>query len=272
MAEKVRVSTLLDARREGRRIAMITAWDYPTGRLADEAGVDCILVGDSLGNTILGFDSTIPVTLDHMLHHTAAVCRGVERAQLIADMPFLSYKISPEQALANAGRLVQEAGAEAVKVEGGREMAATVRRIVDAGIPVLGHIGLTPQSQHALGGLRMQGRDAEAAGRLVDDAKALEDAGCFGVVIECLPWELGARITGALRIPTIGIGAGAECSGQVLVLSDILGLNPGKPPKFVKEYARVGATIKRAIRSYAAEVRDGVYPDAEHSYRPPKTS
>lgn len=270
MSDKVRTSSLLEARAQGRPVVMVTAYDFPTGRLADEAGVDAILVGDSLGNTVLGFADTIPVTIDHMLHHTAAVRRGVERALLIADMPFMTYKISPEQALENAARFVQESGAESVKLEGGREACPAVRRIVDAGIPVLGHIGLTPQSVHALGGMRMQGRDEAAAERLVQDALALQDAGCYAVVVECVPWEVGRRVTEALEVPTIGIGAGAACSGQVLVLSDLIGLGEGKAPKFVKQYGRVGAAIKRAVRAYAREVREGAFPSKEHAYRPPR--
>ena len=245
---------------------MVTAYDYPTGRLADEAGVDVVLVGDSLGNTVLGYDGTIPVRLGDMVRHTAAVRRGVRRALLVADMPFMTYKVTAEDALRNAARLVQEGGADAVKVEGGREVAEAVRRITGAGIPVMGHLGLLPQSVHALSGYQVQGRQADAATRLAEDARILEEAGCFCVVLECLPPELARNLTASLRVPTIGIGAGADCGGQVLVLCDLLGLSFQKPPRFVKQYAHIGKQITKAIRSYARDVREGAYPGPEHTY------
>jgi len=267
MNEKVRIATLRERREAGGRIVMVTAYDYPTGRLADEAGVDVVLVGDSLGNAVLGFEDTIPVTLDHMIHHTAAVCRGVEHALLVADMPFMTYKITSEEALRNAARLIQEGGAEAVKLEGGREVCPTVERIAEAGIPVMGHIGLTPQSIHALSGYSVQGKEASEARRLVEDARLLERAGCFAVVLECLAWSLAREVTDAVGIPTIGIGAGAECSGQVLVLADLLGMTFSKPAKFVKRYADIGADIRLAIRTFANEVREGRYPGRAHAYQ-----
>lgn len=263
---KVRIATLLDRKRANEKIVMITAYDYPTGRLADEAGVDVVLVGDSLGNVVLGYENPIPVTLGAMVHHTAAVRRGVRRALLVADMPFLESKLEPEAVLRSAGRLVQEGGAEAVKLEGGAEIAPAVRRVAQAGIPVMGHVGLTPQSVHALSGYGVRGREAAEADRLLADAQALAEAGCFAIVLECLPWDLGGRISRALAIPTIGIGAGAECDGQVLVLADLLGLTFEKPARFVKRYAEVGDTIRGAVAAYAAEVRSGAYPDRDHAY------
>lgn len=266
MGTKIRIATLKKRKEANEKIVMITAYDYPTGRLADEAGVEVVLVGDSLGNAVLGFENTIPVTLEHMVHHTAAVQRGVRRALLVADMPFMTYKITPDEALHNAARLIQEGGAEAVKLEGGREVAPTIRRIVESGIPVMGHLGLTPQSIHALSGYHVRGKSDEGARCLIDDALALQEAGCFAVVLECLPTDLALEITQNLEIPLIGIGAGAGCDGQVLVLCDLLGLSFGKVPKFVKPYAQIGQNIREAIESYAGEVRRGEYPDAEHAY------
>jgi len=264
--EKIRVATLQERKSRGQKIVMVTAYDYPTGRLADEAGVDVILVGDSLGNTVLGFENTIPVTLEQMIHHTAAVRRGAKRALLVGDMPFMTYKVTAEQGLRNAARFVQEGDAEAVKIEGGREVSATVRRIVEAGIPVMGHVGLTPQSVHAQSGYRVQGRGREEAQRLRDDAKALEDAGCFAVVLECLPWDLAREVTESLTVPTIGIGSGAECDGQVLVLCDLIGLSFGEPARFVKQYGQVGEMIRQAVAAFREEVRSGAYPDRGHAY------
>lgn len=268
MAAKVRVASLKKQKQAGEKIVVVTAYDFPTGRLADEAGVDVVLVGDSLGNTVLGFENTISVTLEHMVHHTAAVRRGVRRALLVADMPFMTYKITPDEALRNAARLVQEGGAEAVKLEGGREIAPTVRRLVESGLPVMGHLGLTPQSIHALSGYHVRGETEEEALRLAGDARALQEAGCFAVVLECLPAGLGREISGNLEIPLVGIGAGDGCDGQVLVLCDLIGLSFGKLPRFVKSYARVGRIVQEAIESFAREVRRGDYPDAEHAYGP----
>lgn len=266
MREKVRVGQVARLKSEARKIVMVTAYDYPTGRLADEAGVDIVLVGDSLGNTVLGFDDTIPVRLDHMIHHCAAVRRGCKRPLLVGDMPFMTYKIHAQEALRNAARLVQEGGCEAVKLEGGRSQADTVRTIVDAGIPVMGHIGLVPQSIHALSGYRAQGRQEQEAAALMDDARALEEAGCFAIVLEAIAWPAAEKITQSLKTPTIGIGSGAACDGQVLVLNDLLGLNFDSPPRFVKEYADVKTTMRQAIEQFASEVRDGAYPDKEHAY------
>ncbi|MFW6287089.1 MAG: 3-methyl-2-oxobutanoate hydroxymethyltransferase [Candidatus Sumerlaeota bacterium] len=266
MQQKVRVAEVARLKSEARKIVMVTAYDYPTGRLADEAGVDMVLVGDSLGNTVLGFDDTIPVRLEHMIHHSAAVRRGCKRPLLVGDMPFMTYKINSQEALRNAARLVQEGGCEAVKLEGGRSRAETIRMIVDAGIPVMGHIGLVPQSIHALSGYRAQGREEHEAEALVEDALALQEAGCFAIVLEAVTWPTAEKITRSLKVPTIGIGSGAACDGQVLVLNDLLGLNFDTPPRFVKEYADVKTTMRRAIEQFASEVRDGAYPDKEHAY------
>jgi 3-methyl-2-oxobutanoate hydroxymethyltransferase len=266
MNDKVRVRDAARLKSQNQKIVMVTAYDYPSGRLADEAGVDIVLVGDSLGNAVLGFDDTIPVRLDDMIHHTAAVRRGCKRPLLVGDMPFMTYKIQPQEALRNAARLVQEGGCEAVKLEGGRQMADTVKMIVDAGIPVMGHIGLVPQSIHALSGYRTQGREAAEAEALIEDAKALQEAGCFAVVVEAVAWKASQKITAVLNIPTIGIGSGAECDGQVLVLNDLLGLNFDSPPRFVKQYADLKNTMHDAIGEFAREVREGIYPDKAHAY------
>jgi len=265
-SQKVRIAQLRKMKQEGRRICMLTASDMPTGRIVAEAGVDIILVGDSLGNVVLGHDDTIPVTLDDMIHHTAAVARAHPRALLVGDMPFMTYKLTPEQALANAARLVQEGGAQAVKVEGGTEIAPTVRRIVDAGIPVMGHIGLTPQSIHQLSGYRVQGRGPTARERMIADARALDEAGAFAIVIELTPSEVARDVTQAVSCPTIGIGAGPHTDGQVLVLYDMLGLCFGPPPKFVKQFANLRQEMQRAVEAYCQEVRAGAYPALEHEY------
>lgn len=249
-----------------QKIAVVTAYDYPTGCVAEASGADAVLVGDSLGMVALGMDSTIPVTLDTMVHHTAAVRRGVKRAFLIADMPFLSYHISRELTLVNAGRLVQEANAEAVKLEGGQEVAEMVRALTQAGIPVMGHIGLIPQSVHRLGGYRVQGREPSTADRLIDDAIALQEAGAFSIVLEAMDADTAASITSKLEIPTIGIGAGKKCGGQVLVLSDLVGMLPGAAPKFVKRYADVGTTMVQAATDYCDAVRSGAFPEDKHEY------
>ena len=266
---KVRTIHLAEKKARGEKTVMITAYDCPTGRLADEAGVDVVLVGDSVGNVVLGLPNTIPVTLDQMIHHCAAVSRGVARALLVADMPFMSHRISTEQALSNAARLMQEGGVEAVKLEGGEEIAPTVARMVGAGIPVMGHIGLTPQSLHQLGGYRVQWRDHAQAERLLASARALVEAGVFALVIELVPAVVGRRLTEALAVPTIGIGAGPHCDGQVLVLHDLLGLNP-VPKRFVKVYANLERMITGAIRQYAADVRAGRFPSRRHSFAAPQ--
>jgi 3-methyl-2-oxobutanoate hydroxymethyltransferase len=251
---------------EGRRIVVVTAYDALLARLVDEVGVDMILVGDSLGMTVLGYETTIPVTLRDCLHHTAAVKRGVKRAMVVADMPFLTYQISPEQALRNAGRLLQEAGADAVKLEGGERMAPTIQRLVECGIPVLGHIGILPQLVKAEGGYRVQGRTPESAAQMRRDAAAVQDAGAFALVLEGLPMALSQEITADSGIPTIGIGAGPHCSGQVQVLHDILGLFEDFVPHHTKRYAAVADQVRQALTAYRDEVRDGRFPTEEQSF------
>jgi 3-methyl-2-oxobutanoate hydroxymethyltransferase len=248
---------------DGERLVVVTAYDTPSARLADEAGVDAILVGDSLGMTVLGYRDTLSVTMDDMLHHVAAAARGTQRAMLVADMPFMSFQVDAEEALRNAGRFVAEVGAQAVKLEGGRSVAATVRRIVDAGIPVMGHVGLTPQSVHALGGYRIQARETEAALALLDDCRALEEAGAFSVVLECIPAELAEMATRSLGIPTIGIGAGPSCDGEVQVFSDLVGLSE-RTPRHAKRYADMSESVASALGSYVADVRAGSFPTSEN--------
>jgi len=250
----------------GRRIVCVTAYDALFGRLVDEAGVDCVLVGDSLNQVIAGRESTLSATLDQMIYHGAMTRRGVRRALLVVDMPFLTYQVSREDAIRNCGRVMQETGAQAVKLEGGTAMAGTVRALVDVGIPVMGHVGLTPQSVHALGGYRVQGRDEVGAERLEADVRALEAAGAFAIVLELVPAALAARLSKALKVPTIGIGAGPGCDGQVLVLPDLLGLNDAFSPKFLKRYAALGEEVRRAVGGFADEVRRGAYPGPEHSF------
>jgi 3-methyl-2-oxobutanoate hydroxymethyltransferase len=265
MRPKITVRTIRDMKTDRVRIVSVTAYDYPSARLADEAGVDLILVGDSVGMVVLGYESTIPVTLSEMAHHLKAVLRAQPRALVVADLPFLSFQTSPEDAVRNSGRLMKR-GAEAVKLEGGRRMLPQIQAILAADIPVLGHLGLTPQSVHRFGGYRVQGREPAAADALLDDAIALEKAGCFAVVLEGVPLELGREITQALTIPTIGIGAGVHCDGQILVLHDLIGLSFGKPAKFVRRYAEVGDTIRGAIATFREDVRAGRYPSSEESY------
>ena len=253
-------------RKKGARLAMLTAYDYPTARLVSEAGVDLILVGDSLGMVVLGYDSTVPVTMEDMVRHTAAARRGAAQAFLIADMPFLSYG-TVQDALANAGRLMKEARADSIKLEGGVEVVPIVEALVRAGVPVLGHVGLTPQTASALGGYKLQGKDEAQARRIVEDAAALEAAGCWGVVLELIPAPLAKLVTGRIGIPTIGIGAGPDCDGQVLVFHDLVGLFSGFTPTFVKRYTEAGAAMRDAIASYAAEVRAGEFPGEGQSFR-----
>lgn len=261
------IRDLLEMKQRGEKIVVVTAYDVLFGRIVDEAGVDVVLVGDSLGNVVCGYDSTIPVTIDEMIHHGRAVRRGVERALLVVDMPFLTFQITPEETLRNAGRIMQETGAEAVKLEGGdEETARHVRALVRAGIPVVGHLGLTPQSVHALGGFRVQGRGAEAAARIQEEARRLTDAGCFSIVLELVPSALAAEITRAVGVPTIGIGAGPDTDGQVLVLPDLLGLNDGFQPRFLRRFAELGAAARTGVAEYAAAVRGGEYPGPEHSF------
>ena len=260
LPKKLRVPHLAAMKERGERIVMLTAYDATMARLFDRAGIDILLVGDSLGQVILGLDTTIPVTLDAILHHTLAVTRAASRALVVADMPFLTYQITIEQAMRNAARLFQEGGAAAVKLEGGRAVADTVRALTAAGLPVMGHVGLTPQHVHRLGGMRQQARDDDAADELMLDALALEDAGAFALVLEAIPDAVAAAVTSRLHIPTIGIGAGPHCDGQVLVSYDMLGLFDAFVPPFVKQYARLGNEILSAAKDYAAEVRQGVYP------------
>src|SRR5436190_18979788 len=250
----------------GERISMLTAYDATFARLFDRAGIEILLVGDSLGMVIQGHDTTLPVTMDQMVYHCANVARTAETAHLVGDMPFGSYQASADEAVKNAMRLVAEGGAESVKLEGGAEYAEIIQRIVRAGVPVMGHIGLTPQSVHKLGGYVVQGRSEEKAARLVADAKALEAAGCYAIVLEAVPAELGARITAELSIPTIGIGAGVACDGQVLVSYDLLGINAGFAPKFVKKYLDLSKLVTEAVQRFADEVRAGEFPAAEHSF------
>jgi len=263
---KITVPLILDRKLRGEKITCLTAYDYPTARLVDEAGLDMILVGDSLAQVVLGYDSTIPVTLDEMLHHLRAVRRGTRRALLIADLPYGAYHQSEDEALRASIRCLKEGGAEAVKIEGGRKRASLIRRLVDAEIPVMGHIGLTPQSVHSLGGYRVQGRTLESATDLLADAQAVEDAGAFALVLEGMPRELAATITARLRIPTIGIGAGPDCDGQVLVVHDLLGLSLTPPAKFVRAYAHLATTLREVFTRFRDDVRAGRYPNNEESY------
>ena len=263
---RVTTATFREKKQSGRKITMLTAYDYPTARLVDEAGIDSILVGDSLGMVVLGYETTLAVTMDDMMHHTKAVSRGTRNALVIGDMPFLSYHHSPSQALTNAGRFIQEGGAQAVKLEGGRERAETVRVLVESGIPVVGHIGLTPQSILQYGGFRVQGKGEEAADKLVDDAVALAQAGVFAIVLECVPKTLAQSITSRVTVPTVGIGAGPGCDGQVLVIHDLLGLYGGHCPKFVKRYVELSQQIHAALRQYKEDVEAKAFPEEQHSY------
>jgi len=251
------------------KITCLTAYDYPTARLLDEAGVDVLLVGDTLAMVVLGYESTVPVTLEEMLHHTRAVRRGTRRALLVADMPYGSYHDDPMQAVRNAVRFMKEAGAEAVKIEGGERRMDLITRLVDAEIPVMGHIGLTPQSFNALGGFHVQGKTEESGEQLLRDARAVEAAGAFAIVLECIPRELAAKITAELRIPTIGIGAGPDCDGQILVINDLLGLSFGHQPKFVRRYVDVGEIVSRVASEYCRDVQQGRFPSNEESYHLP---
>lgn len=264
---KKTVSTFQAMKAEGRKISMLTCYDYSTARLIDEAGVDAVLVGDSLGNVILGYPDTLAVTMDDMIHHGAAVVRGVRDALVVVDMPFMSYQVSVRQAVKNAGRLVKKTGCAAVKLEGGENVADRVQAIVDAGIPVVGHIGLTPQSVNALGGYKVQGRDEKAAVKLMHDARALEKAGAFAIVLECVPAPLAAFISSHVCVPTIGIGAGAGCDGQVLVYQDMLGLYSDMKPKFVRRFAELGDGMRQAFAAYDKAVKDGTFPNESESFK-----
>ncbi len=263
-----KVTTLVLQQKKGRGeiITMLTAYDYPTALAMDRAGIDVILVGDTLGMVELGYETTLPVTMDDMLHHCRAVKRGAQFSLLVGDMPFMSYQVSTQEAVRNAGRFLQEAGMDTVKLEGGREVAETVKAIFNAGIPVMGHLGLTPQSVHKLGGFRAQGRTAKAARRLMEDAQILEEAGCYAIVLEAVPERVAEAVSKRLSIPTIGIGAGAGCDGQVLVTHDLLGLFDRFTPKFVKKYANLHAEMASAFAQYKAEVESRAFPGAEHTY------
>ena len=263
---KVTVHTLLEMKRRGERIAMLTAYDYATALIEDRAGVDVILVGDSVGMAVLGYETTIPVTIEEIVHHLRAVSRARPRAMLVGDLPFMSYQAGIADAVRNAGRLVKEGGAEAVKLEGSKRMEPVIRAIVDAAVPVMGHVGLTPQSVHQLGGYRVQGKEPRDADRLVDDAKLLESYGCFAIVVEGTPWQVAKRITESVAIPTIGIGAGVHCDGQVLVVNDLLGMSEEFAPRFVKRYAEMGKQMNDAFAAYIEDVKAGRFPDLDHSY------
>ena len=264
--KRVSILDLQNKKESGEPISMLTAYDFPSAQLVDAAGIDMILVGDSLGMVVLGYTNTVPVTMDEMLHHCRAVARGASRAFLVGDMPFLSYQADISEAVRNAGRFLKEGNMDSVKLEGGREMAPTIAAIVNAGIPVQGHIGLTPQSQSKLGGYRVQGKTAEAAAKLLDDALALQDAGAFSIVLEAIPATVANRISERLTIPTIGIGAGRGCDGQVLVFHDLLGIYDTRLPRFVKQYANLRQTIIDALRSYNQDVKTREFPEDEHTY------
>jgi 3-methyl-2-oxobutanoate hydroxymethyltransferase len=269
-AGKLPLTDLADMKRRRERIVMVTAYDYPSGRLADAAGVDIVLVGDSAAMTVLGHESTTPATMEEMLMLTRAAARGAKRPLVVADMPFGSFQVSDEEAVQNAVRFVKEAGADAVKLEGAGPTVSRVLALVGAGIPVMGHVGLTPQSATMLGGFRAQGRTAAKAKELLEDARTLERAGCFAVVLEAVPAPVAARITEELTVPTLGIGSGRDCDGQVLVYHDLLGLYPGKSPRFVKRYAELAPVIEDALERFAADIRSGAFPGEEHTYSIPE--
>ncbi|MDO4554562.1 MAG: 3-methyl-2-oxobutanoate hydroxymethyltransferase [Lachnospiraceae bacterium] len=260
------VTTFQKMKNQGERISMLTAYDYSMAKLIDEAGINGILVGDSVGNVVLGYDDTIPVTMEDMIHHGAAVARGAKNALVVIDMPFMSYQTSIYDAVVNAGRLMKEGGAKAVKLEGGEKVKDQIRAIVDASIPVMGHIGLTPQSINAFGGFKVQGKTEDTAKQLLRDAKAVEEAGAFAVVLECVPEQLAAKVTEELSIPTIGIGAGAGCDGQILVYQDMLGMYSDFSPKFVKRFAEAGLIMNQAFKEYDKEVKEGTFPAKEHCF------
>ena len=264
---KVTVLTVRQAKEEGRKLAMCTAYDYPFGLLADQAGMDIVLVGDSVGMVVMGLEGTVAVTMEDMIHHIKAVVRGCKTPLVVGDMPFMSYNISIPEAIANAGRLMKEGGCDVVKLEGGVDFAPTIEAIVKAGIPVQGHIGLTPQTASALGGFKMQGKDASAAKKIVDDARALEQAGVFSIIIEAVPAPLGKLVAEAVKVPVIGIGAGPDVDGQVLVTHDMVGLFDKFVPKFVKQYTKIRIDIMEALKTYKSEVSGGVFPGPEHSFK-----
>lgn len=261
------VTTFKDAKKQSKKLTMLTAYDYSTAKLFDEAGVDSMLVGDSLGMTMLGYDSTLPVTMEDMIHHTKAVVRGAKNALVVGDMPYMSYHLSVQQAVENAGRFIKEAGAQAVKLEGGAAFCPEIEAMTRDSIPVVGHLGLTPQSINAFGGFKVQGKSEEAARKIIEDAQALEAAGAFAIVLECVPAKLAEIITAKVAVPTIGIGAGAGCDGQVLVYQDMLGMYDNFTPKFVRKFAEVGAMMKQGVQEYCAAVQDSSFPAAEHTFK-----
>lgn len=262
---RVTVNALKEMKERKERITMLTAYDYLMAKILDECGVEILLVGDSLGMVVLGYENTLPVSFEDVLYHTRAVARGAQRAMVVADMPFLTYQVNKEEALRNAGLYLKEGGAQGVKMEGGVEMAETIEKVVKAGIPVMGHIGLTPQAVHQLGGFKVQGGDVEKAKKLIEDAKALDEAGVFSLVLECVPYPLAKRITELVSVPTIGIGAGPYCDGQVLVIQDLLGFSE-RVPKFVKKYASLKNEVEKAVKDYIGEVKEEKFPQLEHSY------
>lgn len=267
MKGKFTVSSFIESKIKDKKISMLTAYDYSTAKLLDEAGVDTLLVGDSLGMVMLGYENTLQVTMEDMIHHTKAVSRGAKNAMIIGDMPFLSYHVSVEEAIKNAGRFVQEAGAHAVKLEGGKNVIDKIEGIIKAQIPVLGHLGLTPQSVNMFGGFKVQGKDLEAANLIIEEALLLQEAGVFGIVLECVPEKLAKIITEKLDIPTIGIGAGKHCDGQVLVIQDMLGMYSDFVPKFVKQYANLGDLMIEAVKNYDNEVKTGEFPEEKHTFK-----
>ena len=268
--QKISVLDIQKAKKDGRKLVMVTAYDYPFGLLAEEAGVDIVLIGDSLGMVVMGLEGTVEVTMEHMIHHIRAVVRGCKTPLVIGDMPFMSYNISTEEAIRNAGRMMKEGGCDAIKLEGGVDFAPTIEAIVKAGIPVQGHIGLTPQTASALGGFKMQGRDAAAARQIIADARALEKAGVFSMILEAVPAPLGKLVADAVNVPVIGIGAGQAVDGQVLVTYDMVGLFDRFVPKFVKQYANTRSLILDALQAYKSEVQEGQFPAAEHSFKMPQ--
>ena len=270
MKEKVTTIALREMKERGERITMLAAYDYPTARVIDEVGIDVILVGDSLGNVILGYENTLAVTMEEMLHHTRAVARAAKRALAVGDMPFMSYQASADDAVRNAGLFLKKGGAEAVKIEGGRSVLNKIEAVIGAGIPVMGHLGLTPQWIHRFGGYKVQGKTEQAARAILEDAKKLERAGIFSLVLECVPWRLARLITKKIEVPTIGIGAGPYCDGQVLVLHDLLGLSLRRVPKFVKQYVKLNDLITKALTDFKLEVKGGKFPTLEHSYEMPR--
>lgn len=263
---KVTTETVKSMKNKAEKISMLTAYDFTMAKIIDRAGIDIILVGDSAGNVMAGYDTTIPMTMENMIYHTSCVVRGVDKALVIADMPFMSYQVTPNEALHNAGRLMKEANAEAIKLEGGKEVAQSVEKIVNAGIPVMGHLGLTPQSINKFGTYKVRAKEPHEAKQLIEDAKALEQAGCFSLVLEKIPAALSKKVTNVLSIPTIGIGAGSHCDGQVLVAHDMLGLNKEFKPRFLRRYADLGDTMTDAVQSYIKDVKNGDFPNEDESY------